>query len=70
MKTIINKKIDLFQIVYKSTSKHLIGSKEIETILEVARRKNEQNGVTGLLMVRGKVFIQLLEGDRKAVEDT
>ena len=38
-------------------------SNEIEGILKVARSHNEQKGITGQLVYRGGIFLQLLEGD-------
>ncbi|MEL7254703.1 MAG: BLUF domain-containing protein [Pseudomonadota bacterium] len=38
-------------------------------ILLDARRCNARDGITGALIVRGDLYIQLLEGPRKKVED-
>ena len=39
-------------------------------ILVDARRRNALDGVTGALIVRGDIYLQLLEGPPKAVEAT
>ena len=60
----------IYQVVYRSTATTMPSKDEILKILETARQKNESHGVTGLLMVRGNVFIQLLEGEKSAVHET
>jgi hypothetical protein len=42
----------------------------LREILEVARRKNGENGVTGYLIFDKAYFLQILEGEREAVEET
>lgn len=60
---------DLEQILYISTV--CPGQCEsLPSILATARRNNERNGITGLLMFNGKRFLQVLEGPVTAVEQT
>ena len=42
----------------------------LREILEIARRKNGENGVTGYLIFDKAYFLQILEGERAAVEET
>jgi hypothetical protein len=42
----------------------------LDNILVSARRHNERNGITGSLVCRADVFLQLLEGPRGAVTAT
>jgi len=42
----------------------------ITQILEVSRKNNEQQAVTGMLLFNGTYFLQCLEGGRSAVNDT
>ena len=57
------------QILYISTvSPH--EAVNLPSILTVARRNNDANGITGLLMFNGKRFLQVLEGPVDAVEQT
>ena len=42
----------------------------LREILEIARRKNGENGVTGYLIFDKAYFLQILEGDKDAVEET
>lgn len=57
------------QLVYISTARSIVlSSAEIQDILEVSRRNNEREGLTGLLIVGNRRFLQVLEGDRAALE--
>lgn len=56
-----------FELIY--TSIPATEAPDIRAILESARRRNSENEVTGLLCFDGKRFLQILEGDKKAVED-
>ena len=42
----------------------------LREILEIARRKNGENGVTGYLIFDKAYFLRILEGERTAVEET
>ena len=42
----------------------------LDDILVSARRHNERNGITGSLVCRADVFLQILEGPRAAVTET
>lgn len=42
----------------------------LREILEIARRKNGEAGVTGYLIFDKAYFLQILEGEEKAVEET
>lgn len=44
--------------------------RELAQILEVARRKNLANGVTGALLHNAGSFAQVLEGPRDVIEET
>jgi len=57
----------LYQIVYLSFSSDNFKHSDIDQILEVSRKNNEGNNITGMLLYRGGVFLQLLEGDKEEV---
>ncbi len=59
----------LTQLIYVS---HLVNEDEsmIAAILESAVRRNKQNGITGMLLYAPGEFIQVLEGDEAAVQET
>lgn len=50
------------QIVYISTSRTDIDPPLIDKILAAARRNNERDGLTGLLIAGNRRFLQVLEG--------
>lgn len=57
----------LTRITYCSEIVNNIGSEELSDILEVSRRNNEKNAVTGVLLFNSDFFLQCLEGSRAAV---
>jgi hypothetical protein len=58
----------MLSIVYVSTATDSPDDAELAAILTVARERNTELGVTGLLAYRGGLFLQLLEGDDDAVD--
>ena len=63
----------LRRLVYASRSRIGGGAAavavELAAILESARRRNEESGVTGALVLRGRRFAQALEGPHAAVQE-
>ena len=57
----------LVRLVYTSTISEGFNEREIENILEAARKNNAKSNVTGLLCFNRKYFLQCLEGSRVAV---
>ncbi len=57
----------LTRITYCSEIVNNIGSQELSDILDVSRRNNEKNAVTGALLFNSDFFLQCLEGSRAAV---
>ncbi|MDG5487602.1 BLUF domain-containing protein [Sphingomonas sp. BGYR3] len=60
----------MLQIVYVSSVRANLGTRDISDILTVSRRNNERDGITGLLYSDGGRFLQVLEGPQAAVEAT
>jgi hypothetical protein len=58
----------MFQVVYLSTATQEYGQEELTRILEVSRRNNQADGVTGMLCYHGGTFFQMLEGKREKVQ--
>ncbi len=56
------------RIIYLSTSRNLMSNAEIEEILAVSRRRNQEDQVTGLLVYHEGCFFQALEGTAQAVQ--
>jgi hypothetical protein len=59
----------LERIIYISTCRIDPDRDMVENILQVSRRNNRRDKLTGLLVVGGRRFLQVLEGPRKAVEE-
>lgn len=57
----------MIRLVYLSTAVRDMGEEELEQMLEQARKNNEPLGITGLLILKGRTFIQCLEGGEKEV---
>lgn len=58
------------QLVYYSSVNQEIGQADIDQILESSRINNAKNNVTGLLYFNSDFFLQALEGEQIAVNDT
>jgi hypothetical protein len=58
----------LYQISYVSLSAEPLHSALLTNILEVSRRNNKRDKITGILMHHAGVFFQVLEGERTVVE--
>lgn len=59
----------LTRITYCSELVDTIGSEELNDILTVSRRNNENTAVTGVLLFNSNFFLQCLEGSRAAVNN-
>lgn len=60
----------MFQLAYisfKSPEYDIDGENGIDSILEVANKFNKENKISGLLIYRRGVFIQLIEGEKEIV---
>jgi len=63
--------VELVHCIYCSAAASGAASPtDLAAILEVARRNNEGRNVTGILLYEGGNFLQVLEGDRAAVDKT
>ncbi|WP_371310605.1 BLUF domain-containing protein [Hyphomonas sp.] len=58
----------LRRIVYTSHSTGRSNAAAIDAILEVSRRNNERDQITGLLIYHDKLFLQVIEGPETAVD--
>lgn len=56
------------RIIYISTARSDPDREIVEDILRVSRRNNRRDGLTGLLVVGGRRFLQVLEGPRALTE--
>lgn len=56
-------------IVYISRARADLTTDDIEKIIETSKRKNKLAGITGLLLHFRGMFVQVLEGDKKKLDD-
>lgn len=57
------------RLIYASRMTRECGPKDLQALLEVSRRNNEEMGVTGALCYSPKGFLQCLEGPADAVNE-
>jgi hypothetical protein len=64
--------MSLIRLVYASESRLVDAHRrqELARIQASARRLNDQNGITGFLLVTDNAFAQVLEGSRESVAET
>jgi hypothetical protein len=58
------------RIIYSSQATHDVGPQELTELLSVARDLNQRVGLTGMLLYCGQSFLQALEGESEALEET
>ncbi|MCC6392753.1 MAG: BLUF domain-containing protein [Bryobacterales bacterium] len=58
------------QLIYVSSASHPMEKRELNALLEVTRRNNERDGITGTLVYSEGNFLEVLEGDTEAVHET
>ena len=57
-----------YQVIYSSRATEHLSATDLETILVDAREGNIRRGITGALVFVEGVFLQILEGERNAVQ--
>ncbi|MEM7465523.1 MAG: BLUF domain-containing protein [Pseudomonadota bacterium] len=55
--------------MYSSIADPALTQQDIASLVQRARRYNEQESITGLLLFHDGVFLQVLEGDRKKISN-
>lgn len=60
--------MNTFQIIYLSRVAFQIEEAELEEILTHARKYNAEHEITGLLLHKNGLFLQVLEGEKNIVE--
>jgi hypothetical protein len=55
------------QIFYVSSSRKGIALKEVEEMVEKASKFNSDNGITGIMLFKSGIFLQLLEGEASKI---
>lgn len=56
------------RLIYISTAIKKFSEYEINELLAFSRKKNKQNNITGFLIIKGKTFIQVIEGENINVD--
>ena len=57
----------MYRIIYLSSATTKFTSTEIISLLNSSRQRNELNQITGLLLYADGNFLQIIEGEKKAV---
>ena len=60
----------LVRLTYTSRATELLTAPAMDTILASSRKNNPANGITGVLCTNNYIFLQMLEGGRKEVNET
>ena len=60
----------MLQMIYTSVATKKFPPTELKDLLEISRRNNVRDGITGMLLYEDGTFIQVLEGDDETVEST
>ena len=60
----------LVRLTYTSRATEVLTAAAMDTILAVSRKNNPANGITGVLCTNNYIFLQMLEGGRKEVNET
>ncbi|MDB5695192.1 MAG: blue light sensor protein [Sphingomonas bacterium] len=60
----------MIRLLYISTARQPLTPEQLADVLRVSRRNNARVGVTGLLILGGRRFLQALEGPEEAVMTT
>ncbi|MEM6823023.1 MAG: BLUF domain-containing protein [Verrucomicrobiota bacterium] len=59
----------MYTLVYSSRANYLFAENELIDLLKKARQFNSVHGITGMLLYHNESFLQVLEGEEKAVFD-
>ena len=59
----------MYRIMYISTAVIKFTDQELEELLDIARKNNQAKNVTGLLILKGRSFLQCLEGQKEDIDE-
>lgn len=60
----------LVQIAYASSAAEPFTKEELVELLKKSRQKNQESGITGLLLYKAGNFLQILEGESSIIKET
>lgn len=58
----------VYQLIYTSKLRPGMGEKTIKKIVVQSRERNQEHGITGVLLFAGGMAMQVIEGDQDKVE--
>lgn len=58
----------MITLIYGSSATHEMTETQLLDLLNTAKSNNEEVGITGMLLYKGGNFLQVLEGEKEAVE--
>ena len=59
----------MFELIYRSVAQPSITTTDVLAILNTSRKFNAQHDITGCLVFYNHEFVQILEGDKKTVQE-
>lgn len=57
----------IFQLIYTCALTRSVSGTDLELIAETSRARNQQNGITGMLLCKDGSVLQVLEGEKTAI---
>ena len=60
--------MSVYQLFYVSRCSEAITDSDVDNILKVSRENNSKKNITGILLFRSGLFLQLLEGEKDLVQ--
>jgi len=60
----------MIQLIYTSYTPQLMDQTELDALLETSRKNNSESGITGILLYKQLLFLQVLEGEEDEVMQT
>jgi Sensors of blue-light using FAD len=61
---------EMLQMIYTSAASRKVSTAELQELLQISRRNNVRDGITGMLLYEDGTFLQVLEGEEEIVEST
>lgn len=58
----------MLSLTYLSSTADILTTEQLDALVRSARAKNEERGITGMMLYSGRHFIQTIEGHRDSVD--
>lgn len=59
----------MFELLYTSVSAGKMSDSDLISLLDQSREKNKRLAITGMLIYHNREFVQILEGEKNAVQE-